>query len=481
MTVLVFTGGYRCGVGLFLMTIQVAAFSQSTAGGSALQLPHLAQFQAPGVREGTRPERPERPELPSELRFSYAYGSDSEFTYRRNADLDKRIGDSSQLFAPTVFGFLDYRPTAWLASRLEVTVEAPIDVKKQSPTPLPTGEILLPEKRRTSIIIDQAYATIKNPGATREFTLGRRNFEDPRLWLYDAALDAAIVKLTLGYLETEASVSRENLVDGDLLNGVPKTRVNNYIIYTDYRGIEDHRLAAYWIKRDDKTHVEGRPLLMGVRAYGTPSDRGNYWADFSIARGRDEAQRRLRGTAFDVGFTYRYLGAPLSPSFTMGYAAGSGDTNPNDNVKNTEYRQSGLQSNETRFGGLTQFKRYGEVLDPELSNVEILTAGVGFRLAPTVFVDVVYHRYRMKVIADQIRNWALTAQMNQDDTSLSRDVGKEVDIIVGWRNLFGVKRLGFEVRAGGFSPGRAFRNEVSDAGAFRPADKAVSLLAVIIY
>ena len=88
-----FPQGYRCAVGLFLMTVQVAAFGQSTAGGSGLQLPHLAQFQVPGVREGTpTPERPARPALPSELKFSYAWGTDSELVYRKNDDLDKRLG-----------------------------------------------------------------------------------------------------------------------------------------------------------------------------------------------------------------------------------------------------------------------------------------------------------------------------------------------------------------------------------------------------
>jgi alginate production protein len=465
-----FTGGYRCAAGWFLMTLHFAA---------------LAQFQLPGgVREGTpTPERPARAELPSELRFSYAYGSDSEFTYRRNADLDKRLDDNSQLLAPTLFGFVDYRPNAWLATRLEVTLEVPIDVKKQRPVTLPTGEIVPPTKRRSSILIDQAYATIKNPGATQELTLGRRNFEDPRLWLYDAALDAAIVKVSQGYLQTEASVSRENLTDGDLLNNVPKGRVNNYIVYSDYRGIEDHRLAAYWIKRDDKSRLEGRPMLMGVRAYGRPTDRGNYWADLGVARGRDELQQRLRGNAYDVGFTYRFPGAPLSPSFTLGYAAASGDADPNDGI-NTEYRQTGLQSNETRFGGLTQFKRYGETIDPELSNVKILSAGVGFRPLSNAYVDLVLHRYRLRRISDEIRNWALTARMNEDPTVQSRDVGIEFDIIIGLRNLFGVKRLGFEVRAGVFFPGKAFRNDVStdpDSPVFRRADTAVSVLAVIIY
>lgn len=500
-------------VGLLLMTLQVVGFSPTALAdvGSDPQPalmanadpvvepriepglrvpikrgphPQLAQFQVPGgVREGTpTPGRPARTELPSELRFSYAYGSDSELTYRKNADLDNRLGDSGAFFAPTIFGFLDYRPNAWLSSRLEVTLEMPFDVKRQRPIPLPDGSILLPEKRRTSIVIDQAYATIKDPGAIHEFTLGRRNFEDPRLWLYDAALDAAIVKVSQGYLQTEASLSRENRLDGDLLNNVPKTKITNYIVYTDYRGIEDHRLAAYWIKRDDRTRVEGRPIWMGVRAYGRPSDRASYWYDLGIARGRDELQQKLKGTAFDVGYTYRYPGAPLSPSVTVGFAVGSGDANPNDNT-NKQYRQTGLQSNEARFGGLVQFKRYGETLDPELSNIKILTAGMGFRPFSNAYVDLVLQRYTLREIADENRSWALTALMNQDPTIQSRDVGSEIDFIIGFRNLFGVKRLGFELRAGVFFPGKAFRNDVTvdpDSPAFARAHKAVSVLAVII-
>ena len=462
-----FASGYRCGVVLLLMTVPFAA---------------LAQFQPPGgVREGTpSPERPAIPALPSELRFSYGYGSDSEYTYRKNDDLDNRVPDNSQLFAPTLFGFVDYRPTPWLATRLEMTLEVPIDVKPQQTINLPSGEIVPPTKRRASLLIDQAYATVKTPGATWEATLGRRNFEDPRLWLYDAALDAAIVKLSRGYIQIEASLSRENLCDCDLLTNVPKGRIDNYIVYADYRGIEDHRLAAYWIKRYDQTGVEGKPVQMGVRAYGRPTDQLNYWADLGITRGKDELHQKLEGTAFDVGFTYRFRGAPLGLSVTLGYAVGTGDGNPSD-TKNSEYRQTGLQSNEARFGGVTQFKAYGETIDPELSNVKILTAGVGFRPAPTMFVDLVYHRYALKAIADQIRNWALTAQMNQDDAALSRDVGEELDIILGFRNLFGVKRLGFEARAGVFFPGKAFRNEVTgNPNAFQRPDKAVSFLAVII-
>ncbi len=460
--------------------------NESAQDGLSFRLPNLqmAQFELPrGTREGTPQTRDEARALamPKELTYAYAYGSDSEVTYVKDADLDKRLRDNSIIFAPTVFGFIDYRPTDWLETRLELTLERLIEVREPEQITLPNGEVKLAAKKRLSLLVDQAYVTIKRVTAPFEFQIGRRNFEDGRLWLYDAALDAFVAKLKLGSFHTEASVSREDWVNGDLLINVPRGRTNNYMWYTEYRGIEDHKLAGYAIKRHDSTQQDGRPLLMGVRAYGTPSDKYNYWTELGFSRGRDELKRKLSGYAYDVGGTYRFPELRIHPSFTLAYAFGSGDGNPNDN-KNKNFRQTGLQSNETRFGGVTQFKRYGETADPELSNLRIFTAGVGFRPAGNVFVDLVYHRYRLREISDQLRNSSITAQMNQDDTQLSRSVGSEFDFIIGFRNLFGIRRFGFEARAGWFLPGKAYRNEVDpDSGVFRPADKAISVLAVFIY
>lgn len=443
----------------------------------------LAQFQLPGgSREGTGPSQREAraAELPKALTFQYAYGSDSEIIYRLDPDLNKRVRDNSILLAPTLFGIATYRPNAWLESTLEMTLSRPFAVKEESSIILPSGEIRVAEKKYLSLLVDQAFVRFK--GDPFELTLGRRNFEDARLWLYDTALDSVSVKLKHGDFQTEASAGRENLLDLDLLAPVKKGRINYYILHSEYRGIEDHKLAGYAITLRDSLQQEGKPLLMGVRAYGRPSDKFNYWTELAFLRGKDELNRKFSAQAADIGGTYRFQGLAFQPSVTLGYAYASGDGNPNDN-KNTEFRQTGLQSNETRFGGVTQFKRYGEAFDPELSNLKILTAGFGFRPAPNVHVDLVYHRYRLGKIGNDLRGSALTALINQDDTQLSRDVGNAFDIVLGFRNLFGVRRLGFELRAGAFFPGKAYRIEEGspDGPTFRPADKSISALAVFIW
>ena len=207
-----------------------------------------------------------------------------------------------------------------------------------------------------------------------------------------------------------------------------------------------------------------------------------------MLRGKDETKKQFRGYAVDLGGTYRFPHLPYAPSITLGFAYGSGDGNPNDR-RNREFRQTGLQSNEGRLAGIPKLKYYGEALDPELSNLQIFTLGVGFRPAPNVSVDLVYHRYKLNHLADTLRNSALTAEMNQDASRPSKQVGDALDIVVGIRNLFGIRRLGLDLRAGWFFPGHAFRNEVittnpvtrRQTSSYRNADLGISVIAKFWY
>jgi alginate production protein len=332
------------------------------------------------------------------------------------------------------------------------------------------------------LLVNQAFVTIRGFTAPFEFNVGRRNYEDQRHWLYDTSMDIAGVSLKKGHVRAEAFAGREVKWDLDLIQKQAKDRIDTYMLYADYRGIEDILLAGYTVFRNDRARKEGRPLLLGVSAQGMPSEKISFWAQLAHLRGSDELRRKFSSYAFDVGGTYRFPGLPLRPNVTLGYAFATGDGNRNDN-RNTEFRQTGLQSNEGKFAGVSQFKVFGETLDPELSNIGILTAGLGFRPAPSVTVDLVYHRYRLDRIADEIRNSALTAQMNQDDANLSKDMGSAFDIVLGFRNLFGVRRLGLDVRAGWFFPGKAFRIEEGDPDnpVFRRAEKGNSVVAKFWY
>jgi len=417
-------------------------------------------------------------ELPQRLNYQYSIGSESEVSYLRDPDLDRKVRDNSLIAKPQLNGIVVYRPTDWLVTTLEMILEKEIPVHEESSVTLPTGETVVARKRNSALLVDQGYVTIRGVTAPFEFNFGRRNYEDERHWLYDTSMDVASVLLRQGSFRIEALHGREVAWDWDLIGRQATDRIDTSMVYAEYRGIEDLKLSGYTIVRRDRAQLEGQPRLMGVRAYGTPTEELNYWVELAYLGGRDERARPFAARAVDVGYTYRYPGLPMNVS--AGYAFGSGDAGGS---RNTEFRQSGLQSNEARFAGAAKFKYYGEVLDPELSNVHIITSGFGFRPAPTVSVDLLIHRYRLDKTADAIRGSALTAQMNQDDSRLSKDVGREFDVVVGIRNLFGIQRLGLDLRAGWFLPGKAYRLEEGNPNnpTFRRNDRGLSVIAKIWY
>lgn len=435
-----------------------------------------AQFQLPQAPPGASAPAPA---LPAQLKYQYGYGSESELQYRRDVDLDRGVRDNSLLVKPQVNGIVVYRPERWLELTLEMIAEKEFALEEEAFVSLPSGEVQRPQPRHASLLVDQAFVGLK-PGAGFELSFGRKNYEDERHWLFDTSMDIAAAAWRRGAFRIEGLLGREVRWDLDLgpHSREPKDRNDTAILYAQYRGIEDLVLGAYTIERHDRALQEGRPRLVGVRAIGVPSYRVSYWAEAAWLRGRDEASNRFSGRGFDVGYTYRFIDLPWHPNVTLGLAAGTGDANPDDG-RNEEFRQSGLQSNEIRMGGIPKFKVYGEALDPELANLEILTAGFGFRPTPSSSVDFVLHRYRLDEFAEELRSSQLTALMNQ--ALRSKDVGTGFDIIVAFRNVFGLRRLGIDLRAGWFRPGDAFIRDEGDEDnpVLREAQRSFALVAKI--
>ncbi|MFN0300075.1 MAG: alginate export family protein [Burkholderiales bacterium] len=439
----------------------------------------LAQFQLP---PSTGDGKPAALELPKRLTYQYVYGSESTLLYRRDRDLNKQVRDNSNVVAPNVNGVVIYRPTDWLETTLELIFEREVPIHEEREVTLPNGEVVRALRRRPTLLVDQAFVTFREFTAPFELSVGRRNYEDERRSLFDTSLDVVSATLRQGRFRAEFFAGREVWTDLDLApkSQEAKDRINTYVAYAEWRGIEDLKVAGYAIYRNDWAQLEGKPRLYGVRALGTPSTRLNYWGEFAFVRGSDEANRKLTGYSWDVGATYRFENLPFNPNVTLGYAYGSGDSDPTSD-RNREFRQSGLHSNERRFAGIPQFKVFGEVLDPDLTNIQILTIGLGLRPTPGFSIDLVYHRYRLNHLADSIRNSAITAQMAQVDTHLSKFVGEGLDLVLGFRSLFGIRRLGLDFRLGWFKPGKAFiRNEGDDVDPIlRNADKGIAIVAKI--
>jgi len=402
------------------------------------------------------------------LKFIFGITVESELA--RNRDLDKDVKDNLAVLEPEFNVQIEYEPVQWFDATLKLALKRDFALEQQ-------GESRA--RRETSLNVALANIRFKKIFDSFALQLGRQEFVENRGWLYDEDMDGARVYFEREKLLAEFSISRKTLVDADILKRDRPDRINNYIFFLNYEATDDLRLNAYTIFRDDRAKQEGSPIFIGLRSLGTLVGRLDHWVEVAHVRGRDGAQK-LRGFAFDVAGTYR-LDLPLNPYVSLGYAFGSGDSNPGDN-RDKAFRQTGLQTNEYQFAGAAPFLIYGEAFDPELSNLRILTAGLGFRPIETFSIDFVYHYYRQHVIANELRNAAVTLDPNQDPSRQSRDLGSEFDVVLGFRDLFGIKTLAVDLRLGYFFPGRAFRAVVDEANQiFKDPDRSFVLHGKIEY
>jgi alginate production protein len=403
--------------------------------------PVYPAVDAGGTRgEGPRPDvgtdAPPEPRTRIAPFLTFGAQIEIEYIFARNLDLTDATPDDISLLTPELQLALSFDPSP----RLQAFVN--LELSQEFALSAPQGE-----ERRLSVGLKEAFVHLKDlgPGGLA-LQVGRQRFKDEREWLYDEDLDAVRAFWSPASFELQLSMSRLGLVREDFLDETSTGQTNNYLLYGRYRFGRAVAPAAYVFARDDRSPERNSPVFIGLQANGVLGETLAYWLEWAHVQGR-EGSRRIRGWGVDGGMTYTF-NLPLRPALTVAYAVGSGDGDPGNRVDGS-FRQTGLQENEARWGGVTRFKYYGEVLDPELSNITIITGGVGLRPTPQSSVDLVYHEYRQVTASTQVRAAALAA----DPNGLSRWLGRELDVVVGYG---GVTGLELTAVLGAFLPGQAF-------------------------
>jgi alginate production protein len=426
----------------------VSLVARRRAGTALAAVLAALSILAPGP--GSRPASasdPFDPDEPPETRYRLApfltFGAEIEFAYeyRKNLGLDGRPDNAAAAGVPELSLAFSFDPHPSFQAFVNVAVSREFVWKIEAGESRPSEDVQLELK--------EAYVWLRPPPGGLSLQLGRQRFEDERQWLYDEELDAVRLRYRQAAFAVELSLSQDGVVRKDLLHpGRREARTNNYVLYAAYRPREDLALEAYAIVRDDQTGTERRrPVFLGLRSRGEPVEDLDYWLELGGVGGRD-GPTRLRGWGVDLGATYEFQAGP-KPALTLGVAFGSGDPHPDDGTDGS-FRQTGLQDNESDFGGATDLKYYGEVLDPELSNLLILTAGVGIRPSEKVSVDLVYHYYLQHRAAATLRD----AGIDAEPSGRSRRLGSEIDLVIGLQDI--QDRLELKAVLGYFSPGAAF-------------------------
>lgn len=104
------------------------------------------------------------------------------------------------------------------------------------------------------------------------------------------------------------------------------------------------------------------------------------------------------------------------------------------------------------------FPYLGVTLEPELSNLSVLTTGIGFLPHERISIQLLYHQYRQQHASDTLRD----SNLDADPNGVDQDLGYGVDLAIGAELTDTIE---IEALAGLFQPGDAFEDD-SDSALF---------------
>lgn len=292
--------------------------------------------------------------------------------------------------------------------------------------------------------------------------IGRQNFAEPRRWWWDADFDALRFDyardswgLSLGVAEAVTrKSSRERFID-------PQDEdVLRWLGHANWKLAPQLHLSGFYLRQRDASPSSLHSLVetarrdehdanlrwIGLRAAGEFDFSGgalSYWVDVATVTGNETtfeyalseggmsrvvsaSQQRVRGHATDMGVVWK-LATPLMPTWSLMHARGSGDKNLGGDIDRS-FRQTGLQD------PTQEFRFYGELLRPELSNLAITSALFGFAVTHNSRLTLGYHRFRQVQPAAYLRD----ARLALAPTGENKDIGQEVSLLAeirGWENL----------------------------------------------
>jgi alginate production protein len=293
--------------------------------------------------------------------------------------------------------------------------------------------------------LTRAFASLRLHDSL-QLVVGRQDFDEEREWLYDEVVDGIRAVAQFGDLEFElgGAVGREGAAEP---NAYEDTGL--YVGHLRWQVAQDWMLGAYCLQRTDDTAAHFEPMLFGVRSISRPKYGFGHWLELGAARGK-VGNRDVQGHAFDLGVLYAF-DCWGRPTLGAGIAFGSGET---DSSTTEGYRQTGLQDNNDKLGGVTSVRYYGELFDPELSNLMVTSVVGAVRPFANTSLSLLLHSYRQDTAAQGNPDSGLRTS----PTGLSTDLGTEIDLVLGYRASGGIS---LELVAARFQPGDAFANDAA--------------------
>ncbi len=446
------------------------------AGAASGQAAEPNEPTAPNRRiDDRRPAAPARISLwgtPVELTGSWEYSDErrDNFDLNRARDRDRRVREHE----------LKLEVRALLTGDVTLFLQA-VGLHETRRTQGTAGA-----QRTQALERGQAWVQFNRlAGTPWTMQIGRVPLLERRSWWWDDDLDGARLRYTAGPWRLDSGVggTLARLSSADDATRPEARGVWRHWGQAGWQWEARQLLEAFWLLQADRSGapLAGTPWLgtadpdssdlrarwAGLRASGewrsNRRDALNYWLDSAVLRGRETltafaqtgdapalagatTQRRVRGQAFDGGATLS-LALPLRPALTLAYAHGSGG--PGSATLDANFRQTGLHENKARLSGVKRLRRYGELLQPDLSNLKVASVGLGVRLLDNSSLEAVWHQYRQVHAATSLAG----SRLAQSPLGLNPHIGHETDVFLALREW---RWLELTLRVSRFMPGAAF-------------------------
>jgi alginate production protein len=314
--------------------------------------------------------------------------------------------------------------------------------------------------------------------------LGRQSIRERRSWWWDADLDAVRLHYDRQYGNAEVVIAQELAREATDEEHIDPRHRNVLRMFgtSTWSWAKNQRVDTFFLYHHDHSHqpsVGTRRKASGADA----SDASLAWfggrasgkldldrfgeMDYRLEGAgvtghevvfdfEDDVQRKNRSRV-SSRFSRKVMGwaienslswetrLPGRPTFSLGYALGSEDRHP-DHGTDHAFRQTGLHDNKGRFRGVNRFRYYGELLRPDLSNLQIWTVALGFCFWRDSSIEFVYHWYNQLHAASTLTE----ARLSVDPEGSHREIGQEWDVVIGleeWEH-FQIEMIGALFRAG---------------------------------
>jgi len=295
------------------------------------------------------------------------------------------------------------------------------------------------------VLVNEAYVTLFGQNRNQALSFGRWSVSDQREWLFDEELDGIHYFWRNEKVAFELMDAREQIFQKDLLGERDDNEPDHFYARTFANFPGKNVGSVYGLFQKGQETDDADLLWLGASLNGSLNGDIDYWVDFAHVTGT-EKERNVRGYGVDLGFVKEFSQIASSPRLIAGLAFGSGD---DGDGRDSAFRQTGIQGNSAKFGGRTSYKYYGEVFDPELSNLTVQTLGTGFDIFRKSSIDIVHHSFVQHRASNEIRDSNLDLEPN----GRSQFLGQEIDAILGIREF---DRFDLDIYGGLFLPGSAF-------------------------